>query len=311
MPEQLLHGAQVAAGLQQVAGKRVAQHVRVYRHGQAGLAAAPAQPLPDRLGCQPRATAPDEKRQLLDGALLGAHSQPVLQGQQCLGANWHAAPLAALSQHMGLGCLQVNPAARLGAGIDVQPGQFTHPQAAAIEQLQHGRVSGHQPGCISAGIKVSQLHGLVNPQRLGQGFTSFGCAHVLHRVAGDLIGAPQPSVKTAPARQNKGDAARAASARMHLRGPAPDLGVLNLLERQISLGGMGPKFVQIDRVEAQCALGQAFFDPGVQQVTLAQGLGGSRVVGHGQACFSAGAGGRGPPHTVQPDAQETRCPWHC
>ena len=33
--QQLLHGAQVAAGLQQMAGERMPQHVRMHRRGQA------------------------------------------------------------------------------------------------------------------------------------------------------------------------------------------------------------------------------------------------------------------------------------
>ena len=50
--QQFLYGAQVAAGLQQVAGKRVAQHVRVHRRGQPRLQAAAAQSRPHRLGGQ-------------------------------------------------------------------------------------------------------------------------------------------------------------------------------------------------------------------------------------------------------------------
>ena len=46
--QQLLHGAQVAARLQQVARERVAQHVRVHGRGQARELAALAQKQPDR-----------------------------------------------------------------------------------------------------------------------------------------------------------------------------------------------------------------------------------------------------------------------
>ena len=47
--QQLLHAAQVAAGLQHMAGKGMAQHVRVHRRGHARLQAAPLQALPNRL----------------------------------------------------------------------------------------------------------------------------------------------------------------------------------------------------------------------------------------------------------------------
>ena len=45
--QQLLHRAQIAAGLQQVAGKRVAQHMRMYGRGQIGFEAAALEALPD------------------------------------------------------------------------------------------------------------------------------------------------------------------------------------------------------------------------------------------------------------------------
>ena len=48
--QQLLHGTQVAAALQQMAGKAVAQHVRVHRGAGTGQQAAALEPLPDRLG---------------------------------------------------------------------------------------------------------------------------------------------------------------------------------------------------------------------------------------------------------------------
>ena len=47
VPEQLLHTAQIAAGLQHMAGKRMAQHVRVHRRAGVGQQAAPLQALPD------------------------------------------------------------------------------------------------------------------------------------------------------------------------------------------------------------------------------------------------------------------------
>ena len=59
--QQLLHGAQVAAALQQVAGKRVAQHVRVHGRGQARLLAALAQAQPDRLGREARTALAHEQ----------------------------------------------------------------------------------------------------------------------------------------------------------------------------------------------------------------------------------------------------------
>ena len=59
--QQLLYSAQITAGLQHMAGKRMTQHVRVHRRGQPSLQAAATQALPDRLGCEPRAIATNEQ----------------------------------------------------------------------------------------------------------------------------------------------------------------------------------------------------------------------------------------------------------
>ena len=82
--QQLLYGAQITAGLQHMAGKRMAQHVRVHRRGQPRLQAAAAQALPDRLGGQPCAIAAYEQRSTggcrfrLTGYKRGACQQPGL-----------------------------------------------------------------------------------------------------------------------------------------------------------------------------------------------------------------------------------------
>ena len=62
MAQQFLHGPQVPAGLQQVAGKTVPQHVRMHRGGQPGLLAAGFKALPDTLRCQAGAVLADEER---------------------------------------------------------------------------------------------------------------------------------------------------------------------------------------------------------------------------------------------------------
>ena len=59
--QQLLHRTQVATALQQVAGERVAQHVRVHGRGQPRLLAALAQAQSDRLRREPLAALADEQ----------------------------------------------------------------------------------------------------------------------------------------------------------------------------------------------------------------------------------------------------------
>ena len=67
---------------------------------------------------------------------LRALLQPGLRRQLCLPPQRYAAPLAALAQHMGLTLLQIEPATRLRPGCGIQPHQFGHAQAAAIQQLR-------------------------------------------------------------------------------------------------------------------------------------------------------------------------------
>ena len=57
MSQQLLYGAQIAAGLQHMAGKRVPQHVRMHRGGLTRQKAAPLESLGDTSRCQPCAMA--------------------------------------------------------------------------------------------------------------------------------------------------------------------------------------------------------------------------------------------------------------
>ena len=115
--QQLLDRPQVAARLQQVAGKRMAQHVRVHRRREPRQQAAAFQPLPDGLGREPRAVAAGEKRGLLAISVLLAQGQPTLQRLQRLAPDRHRAALAALAQHMGL----ARPADRSSRGQHRSP----------------------------------------------------------------------------------------------------------------------------------------------------------------------------------------------
>ena len=66
----------------------------------------------------------------------------------------------------------------------VQPHQFAHAQAAAVQQFHHGRIARFQPGVGLVARVSRQLHRIVDAQRLGQRLGRLGRAHVLHRIAG-------------------------------------------------------------------------------------------------------------------------------
>ena len=71
---------------------------------------------------------------------------------------------------MGLTRLQIHPAPALALGVGigdgVEPRQFTHAQAAAVEQLDHGGVARFQPGVGAGVVELGQAHGVVHRQGL-------------------------------------------------------------------------------------------------------------------------------------------------
>jgi sulfate adenylyltransferase large subunit len=95
--EHFLHRAQVAGGLQHMAGKRVAQHVRMDMDADA-LALRPLREAAfDLARRQPGAVAAEEQRRLLAAQQLRAHRQPRLQRGARLVADRHGARLAPLA----------------------------------------------------------------------------------------------------------------------------------------------------------------------------------------------------------------------
>ena len=156
VPQQLLHRAQVAAALQDVAGKTVAQHVGVHMGGQAGLHGLLLEAGTQLVGCQARPSAADEEGRLVGFAGLNkkhALRQPRLQSRQRCAAHGHAAPLAALAQNMDRGVADVHPTGCAAAGNKVQRQQFTDAQTAAIKHLGNGVIACIQ-GSALRGLKI-------------------------------------------------------------------------------------------------------------------------------------------------------------
>ena len=70
--EQLLHGAEIAARLQQMAGETVSQHVRMHMHAEAERLRARAQPAGDAAGAEAVTVASHEQRALARRGEAGA-----------------------------------------------------------------------------------------------------------------------------------------------------------------------------------------------------------------------------------------------
>jgi hypothetical protein len=122
VPKQFLHGPQVAAGLEQVRGEGVPEHVRMHVFRQT------TEPRPVRdaalhdAGTEPSAAHSDEYRVLVglgDGAAFG---EPRLQRRSGVSADGHDPGLAALAEDPGGAVAQVEVR-------QVEAEQFTEPQS--------------------------------------------------------------------------------------------------------------------------------------------------------------------------------------
>ena len=200
--------------------------------------------------------------------------QPDVQRLKGFAAYRHTATFFALAEYIRLGGLQVYPATGLPAGPNIQPNQLADAQATAIKQLGNaavarlGRVS-YAPSTRSA-LVAGQLHGFVHAERFGQRSGNLGRANVLHRVAGHQALTPKPGVKPAPAGQDQCNAPGTSATTVHLRDPAPDMGVLHLEQRHLSSAGRVLELMQIKRIQFHCALCQSLFNADMLEVTLDQ-----------------------------------------
>ena len=218
---------------------------------------------------QPATALIDEKRGVF-ACPCRALNQPGQIRVKRLAAYRHAAPFGALAEHMRLTGLHINPATGVLAGLCVKAHQLANAQAAAIKKLGDAAVARFELRRHHrfAALIARQLHRFIDAQRFGQRLGRLGRPHILYRIAGNQSAPAQPGVKTAPARQNQRNAARAAPAAVHLCHPATDVRVVQLQQRQPSLARVGGEFFKVQRIQLDSALGQAFFNPNVLKVAL-------------------------------------------
>ena len=136
--QQFLHRAQVAAGLQQMAGKGVAQHVRMDLASQAPVAGEFAQPLLHAARADARAAAA-EKQGLFRFRTRGGGS-PAQVGRdsakrRCAYGN--TAGLAPLARHRDEALAMIDV-------LDIGGAQLGETQTRRIQQLGHGQIALHQ-----------------------------------------------------------------------------------------------------------------------------------------------------------------------
>jgi hypothetical protein len=263
MAQQFLNRAQVAARLQHMARKGMAQHVRMHRRHEAGLLAALAQQLPHRVRRHPCALGADEQRGY---RMIAAHLEPIAQRLARLAAHRHDAALAALAEHVGLHRIEIDPAQRRVARLCIEPRELAHAQATAIEHFDDGAVARLGPGVGLLVVQLGEPHRVVHAQRLRQRPAGLGRVHVLHRVEADQPLVAEPAVEAAPARQHQRNAARLAPGAVQLCHPAADVGGLHAVERQTGLGRVLPQRLQVKGIELDRARREPALDAHMLQV---------------------------------------------
>ena len=104
--------------------------------------------------------------------------------------------------------IQIEPADRLRRWLHIQPDQFTHTQAAAVEQLHHQLVAHFYPRRfvhtatiaqrLGGRTEIGQLYGGIHWQGLRQGLGRLGSAHTVKRVVLHALCMHQPAEQAAP-----------------------------------------------------------------------------------------------------------------
>ena len=135
MTQQLLHGADVGAVVQQVSGKAVAQAVGADILHEAGLPGVLGHDVLIRAGGQPPAPLIEEERRrpVCWNTLLRAGLEIGLQRFVGLFAHWLLTQAGAFAQHGDIAVIEVDVAHVEGCGLGL-------PQAGAVDQLQNGPV---------------------------------------------------------------------------------------------------------------------------------------------------------------------------
>ena len=157
--QQLLYGAQVAAGLEQVGSKGVAQDMGMDLVVQTLLAGAQGHARFDGAHAQGRTADTDEQGGLRRQGPQGVMVQPECQGFPGLLTHGDDAEFMPFSQypHQALAEIQV---------LYAQMGQFRQTQAGGVEQFQQGPVPFIQHAVPR---DIHQSAGLVRRKGMGQG----------------------------------------------------------------------------------------------------------------------------------------------
>ena len=196
-----------------MAGKAVAQHVRMHARAVAVALRPAREAAAHRAWRQARAAARDEQRALVAGRQRGAQRQPGVEGGERGAADRHDPRLAALAGHGGFAGGQIE------ARIQIQREQFGNAQAGAVEQLEDRPVA-HVERVL--GRRVEQRAERVRAQTLGQPPRGARGADAVDRIERGAVMAHPPAKEAAPGRQRPRHRARRQTAGMQRGGQAAD-----------------------------------------------------------------------------------------
>lgn len=148
--QHLLHRSQVLRGLQNVAGEAMAQHVRMYMCGQASRLREFRELCLDNTRRDAPASCSDEQGigvgiSSARRCQLGSDFDPALYRRQCGLSDGDAAAFAAFAQYKDFGLGEVEPTRRFVGGgtgvVQIEPHEFRQPQAAGIQEFEHGAIA--------------------------------------------------------------------------------------------------------------------------------------------------------------------------
>ncbi len=223
MPQHFLHGAQVAAGLQHVAGEAVTQHVRMDIAADALFDRPVLDAVLHGAGAEAFAALVDEQRFFFGRRHAAANREPVTDGFGGVAAQWHDARLAALAGDGNGTFGKVD-------GVEIEADQFGEAQAGRIEQLEDGAVAQRQ-GFVA--FNGHQLDGLVGRQCLRQGFWAFRRAQAAAGVAVETVALNQVVEEAAPGGKHAADAFAAEAASVQAGDEAADVAGRQRCQRRL------------------------------------------------------------------------------
>ena len=272
MAEHHLNRAQIGATLQQVRGKRMAQHVRAERPRQARLAPVCLEDLPEADSSQARAAARVDE-QFCRRLALQERGPALLQvaGQPCRGlvADRHEALLAALAEAGEVTALEVEV-------LLAETDHFRHAQPRRVEQLDQRAVA--QAARLRDVRRAKQAIDFICRQEFRQRLPGSRRAHVGGRIVGAMIRDDEKPIEATKAGHGPRDRFWGPPLAHHLPDHVLERAAIQRLDRTLARSGRGGQLGQVAPVALHGVRRQPPLDGEMRQIGVDQSAHASQSV---------------------------------